>query len=88
MPSSLPGWTQRARGLQSWQTVGLLGRRAEVGQVPSPDSLSREDACSWGGGGLSKNLQSQPLCQQCPGALKVEAGRVKAEESNFYTFFK
>lgn len=29
MPDWLPGWTERARGLQSWRTVGLRESRRE-----------------------------------------------------------
>lgn len=35
----------------------------------------------------SKNLQSQALCQQCPGNLEVRPGRGEAGDRDFYASF-
>lgn len=52
---------------ESWPIVGLLGRRAEEVQGPSPDLLSGVGASAWAWGVQEATKQSQTLCQYALG---------------------
>lgn len=78
MPAWLPGWTQRVRGLPSWQAVGLLGGK----DMCFPQICCQEVMLTAVGPSICK---ARPSVRS---ALGMPEGGMRAMEENrgFHTF--